>query len=125
MEVLHIIVSVLGLLSYSTTIFFATSAFFKMKLYQDKLSFMETSIQKILIITLGERMRKNFEDLNELKHKLAVLIEHEQYEEAQKLRKVIEKVEENAFKSLKNFQKTFGEDMCEIVISEINNDKDE
>lgn len=125
MEVLHIIVSVLGLLSYGTAIFFATSAFFKMKLYQDKLSFMETSIQKILIITLGERMRKNFEDLNELNLKLAALIEHEQYEEAEKLKKVVEKVKENAFKSLKNFQKTFGEDMCEIVISEMNNDKDE
>lgn len=125
MEVLHIIVSVLGLLSYGTAIFFATSAFFKMKLYQDKLSFMETSIQKILIITLGERMRKNFEDLNELNLKLADLIEHEQYEEAEKLKKVIEKVKENAFNSLKNFQKTFGKDMCETVISEINNDKDE
>lgn len=125
MEVLHIIVSILGMFAYTAAIFFATSAFFKMKLYQKKLSFIETSIQKILIITLGDRLRKNFEDLNELKHKLAVLIEHEQYEEAQKLRKVIEKVEENAFKSLKNFQKTYGEDMCEIVISEINNDNDE
>lgn len=125
MEVLNIILFILGLLAYCTSIFFATSAYFKMKLYQDKLSFMETSIQKILIITLGERMRKNFEDLNELNLKLADLIEHEQYEEAEKLKKVIEKVEENAFNSLNNFQKTFGKDMCEIVISEINNDKDE
>lgn len=79
--------------------------------------------KKMMMLVMTEHLRGIFNELNSLKATLNELVENENFEEAKKLKTVIEDAEESAMNALRHFQDMFGNDACKVTITKVNTDK--
>lgn len=126
MQVLEIILTVVAILAYFATAYFACCAYFYLRRQKDSIKTVDDSIEtvnislsRMLMMVMGDHLRDSFREVNALQKEFHELIENERYEEAERLKSIIESAEKSAEKSLHNFKELFG-DECEVVVTKIN-----
>jgi hypothetical protein len=122
MQILNIIFTILTIIANGALAYFAITAWFELRRLKRKLTGMERAMTVVTTITMGNHVRDNFEQLNEMKATFLRLVENEQYEEAEELKNAIAKMELNAEHALKEFK-----DICggEIVVTKVKSHIDE
>ena len=125
MQILNIILTVAATIANGTMIYFTITAWFELRRMKRKLTAMERAMAIVTTITMGEHVKSNFDQLNEMKATFHRLVENEQYEEAEELKNAIAKMELNAEHALKEFKDICGDKLCEIVVTKVKNHIDE
>lgn len=119
MQVLEIILTVVAILAYFATAYFACCAYFYLRRQNDSIKIVSKSLSRMLMMVMGDHLRDSFNEVNAMQKEFHELIENERYEEAERLKSIIESAEKSAEKSLHNFKELFG-DECEVVVTKIN-----
>lgn len=109
-----LILTVTGSIAYFAMTFFATEAWFRLRRMQKDINHMKAAQQKCLMLTMGEHLRSNFNEVNSMRKTMQELVENEDFEQAEKLKAVLAKAEAGALSALKQFKETFGDDIVEI-----------
>ena len=117
MQILNIIFTIMATIAAWILTLFAITAWGELRRLNRKLTVMERAMTIVTTITMGEHVKSNFEQLNEMKAAFHRLIENEQYEEAEKLKAAITEMERNAEASMKRFKDICGDDICKIVVT--------
>ena len=117
MQILNIILTIVTIIANCFLTLFAITAWFELRRMKRNLTVMERAMTIVTTITMGEHVKSNFEQLNEMKAAFHRLIENEQYEEAEKLKAAITEMERNAEASMKRFKDICGDDICKIVVT--------
>ncbi len=116
MAILKVAFYIVAMISYLAMTFFVCYSFNKLR----ELRRMQV---KILMLVMSDHLRNTFNDLNDMKSTFNELVENENFEEAKKLKTVIEHFEESAMNALRRFQDMFGNDACTVTIKKVNADK--
>lgn len=116
MEILKVIYQLVAIIAYSAMSFFVAYAVTKIRE-------LRRTQKKMMMLVMTEHLRGIFNELNSLKATLNELVENENFEEAKKLKTVIEDAEESAMNALRHFQDMFGNDACKVTITKVNTDK--
>ena len=104
---------------------FAITAWFELRRLKRDIIGMKRALAVTTTITMGEHVKSNFEQLNEMKAAFHRLIENEQYEEAEELKNAIAKMELSAEHALKEFKDICGDKLCDIVVTKVKSHIDE
>ena len=121
MQILNIIFTIVAIIANAAVTYFAITAWFEIRRMNRKLTGMKRAMAIVTTITMGEHVKSNFEQLNEMKAAFHRLIENEQYEEAEELKKAIAKMELSAEHALKEFKDICGDKLCEVVVTKVKN----
>ena len=121
MQILNIIFTIVAIIANAAVTYFAITAWFEVRRMNRKLTGMERAMAIVTTITMGEHVKSNFDQLNEMKAAFHRLIENEQYEEAEELKKAIAKMELSAEHALKEFKDICGDKLCEVVVTKVKN----
>lgn len=116
MEILKVAFTIMATIVYSAMTFFVAYAIIKIRE-------LRRTQMKMMMLVMSEHLRGTFNELNNLKATLNELVENENFEEAKKLKTVIENAEESAMNALRHFQDMFGNDACKVTITKVNTDK--
>ena len=119
MQILNIILTIVAFIGNCAVTYFAITAWFELRRLKRKLTGMERAMAIVTTITMGEHVKSNFEQLNEMKAAFHQLVENEQYEEAEELKNAIAKMELSAEHALKEFKDICGDKLCEIVVTKV------
>ena len=119
MQILNIILNIMAIIANCFLTWFAVTAWFELRRMKRKLTGMERAMAIVTTITMGEHVKSNFEQLNEMKAAFHQLVENEQYEEAEELKNAIAKMELSAEHALKEFNDICGDKLCEIVVTKV------
>ena len=125
MQILNIILTVAATIANFFLTWFAITAWFELRRLKRDIIGMRRSLIITTTITMGEHVRSNFEQLNEMKDAFRRLVENEQYEEADNLKAAIVKMTHHAEESLKQLKDVCGDDICEVVVTKVKNHIDE
>lgn len=125
MQILNIIFDIMAIIVNCFLTWFAITAWWELRSMKRDIIGMRHALAVITTITMGEHVKSNFEQLNEMKAAFHRLVENEQYEEAEELKKAIAKMELNAEHALKEFKDICGDKFCEIVVTKVKNHIDE
>ena len=125
MQILNIIFTIVAIIANAAVTYFAITVWFEVRRMNRKLTGMERAMAIVTTITMGEHVKSNFEQLNEMKAAFHRLVENEQYEEAEELKNAIAKMEISAEHALKEFKDICGDKLCEIVVTKVKNHIDE
>ena len=117
MQVLHIIMHVFCSIAYFAMSFFAVSAWFRLRKQEKEMSRMNSLLHHLTAMVMGMHVQDNFDQVAKMRKTLDELVESENYEEAEKLKAAIDKMQEAAVQSLRNFREAFGDSIKEIVIT--------
>lgn len=120
-DIIFFAVSIIGSLGTMCFVFIAFS--YAQHLKKDSIAIRKL-LDRMLFLVMGDHIRNNFNEVNELKKTFSDLVNREQYEEAENLKMVISKAAENAERSLHNFKEIFGDDACEIIVSDVKKNSD-
>ena len=121
MQILNIIFTIVAIIANAAVTYFAITVWFEVRRMNRKLTGMERAMAIVTTITMGEHVKSNFEQLNEMKAAFHRLVENEQYEEAEELKNAIAKMEISAEHALKEFKDICGDKLCEIVVTKVKN----
>ena len=102
-------------------IYFALTAWFELHRLKRDITGIKRALTVTTTITMGQNVRANFKELNNMRNTLHRLIENEQYEEAEKLKDAIIRMEHNAEEALNNFKDICGDDICDVIVTKVNN----
>jgi len=91
MQILNIILYIMAIIANCFLTWFAITAWFELRRLKRDIIGMKRALAVTTTITMGEHVKSNFEQLNEMKAAFHRLIENEQYEEAEKLKAAIKK----------------------------------
>lgn len=119
MQILNIILSIMAIIANCFLTWFAITAWFELRRIKNDILGMKHALAVTTTITMGEHVKSNFEQLNEMKASFHRLVENEQYEEAEELKNAIAKMELNAEHALKEFKDICGDKLCEIVVTKV------
>ena len=119
MQILNIIFTIVAIIANAAVTYFAITAWFEVRRMNRKLTGMERAMAIVTTITMGEHVKSNFDQLNEMKAAFHRLVENEQYEEAEELKKAIAKMELSAEHALKEFKDICGDKICEVVVTKV------
>ena len=119
MQTLHTIVLFLGGISYAAMTFFACYAFIRLRRMGSDIFDMGDEIHTMLAIAVGEHIRKDVEELNSMKERFDELLEEERFEDASRLKKIIEQQEHVVEQSIDRFKKAFGEDAVRVEMTNL------
>jgi len=119
MQILNIIFTIVVIIANGFITWFAITAWFELRRMKRILTGMERAMTIVTPITMGQYVKGNFEQLNEMKAAFRRLVENEQYEDAEELKKAIAKMELNAEHALKEFKDICGDKLCEIVVTKV------
>ena len=119
MQILNIILSIMAIIANCFLTWFAITAWFELRRIKNDIIGMKRALAITVTITMGEHVKSNFEQLNEMKASFHRLVENEQYEEAEELKNAIAKMELNAEHALKEFKDICGDKLCEIVVTKV------
>ena len=117
MQVLNIIFTIVAIVANAAMTYFAVTAWFEFRK-------MKRSINVTAALTMSDHVRGNFEQLNEMRAAFRRLVKNEQYEEAEKLKTAIVKMEHNAETSLKQLKSLYG-NICDVVMTDVSVRHDE
>ena len=119
MEVLNIIFNVVAVVANGALTFFAINAWFALHRMEQKVNGMSSSVAITTALTMGEHVRKNFEEVNRMKETFQHLVDTEQYEEAQELQGLIMNAEREAEASLKCFKEICGDSIVDVIVTSV------
>lgn len=119
MELLNIVLTILTIVANIALTFFAISAWFGLHRLERIISSMHRDITITATLTMGNHVKENFEQVNNMKETFNRFVETEHYEEAAQMQEMIEKAEKVAMESLEHFRKTFGENLAEIIVDRV------
>lgn len=125
MQILNIIFIVAAIIASYLLMWFAITAWGELRRLNRKLAVMERSMTIVTTITMGQHVRGNFEQLNEMKAAFRRLVENEQYEDAEELRRAIIKMEHHAKEAMDHFKDICGDNLCEVIVTKVKNHIDE
>ena len=125
MQILNIIFTIVTIIANCFLTWFAITAWFALRRLNRDFAGMKRAMAIVTAITMGEHVKSNFEQLNEMKAAFHRLIEKEQYEEAEELKKAIAKMELGAEHALKEFKDLCGDKLCEIFVTKVKSHVDE
>lgn len=117
MQILNIIFTIVAIVANAAMTYFAVTAWFEFRK-------MKRSINVTAALTMSDHVRGNFEQLNEMRATFRRLVKNEQYEEAEKLKTAIVKMEHNAETSLKQLKSLYG-NICDVVMTDVSVRHDE
>ena len=117
MQAIHIIVSILSCIAYIGMTTLVCYLFQQHRKMKEQIDFIAYTVSRIFAIVSSLKVQANFDKIAEMQELMQKLVRDENYEEAEKLKTVIEEGIKNAFKSLEAFKDTFGEDVAASVIS--------
>ena len=117
MQTLQIIVSIMSVVSYAAMTFLASFAFVRLRRLSDEVSDLRRTTHTTLCITMGEHIRNNVDELNSMKERFDELLEEERFEDASRLKKIIEQQEHVIEQSIDRFKKAFGEDAVRVEMT--------
>lgn len=117
MQILNIILTVAAIIASYFLTWFAITAWGELRRMNRKLAGMERAMSVVTTITMGNHVKDNFKQLNEMKATFLRLVENEQYEEASNLKAAIAEMERNAEASMKRFKDICGDDICKVVVT--------
>lgn len=119
MQIQNIIFTIVAFIGNVAVTYFAITAWFEFRRIKSDIIGMRRALAITTTITMGEHVKSNFEQLNEMKAAFHRLVENEQYEEAEELKNAIAKMELNAEHALKEFKDICGDKLCEIVVTKV------
>ena len=117
MQTLQIIVSIMSVVSYAAMTFLAGFAFVRLRRLSEEVSDLRRTTHTTLCITMGEHIRNNVDELNSMKERFDELLEKECFEDASRLKKIIELQEHAIERSIDHFKKAFGEDAVRVEMT--------
>lgn len=117
MQTLSITAMILSVIANGAMTFLTVFAFVRMGRLSDEISDMKYAVSKVLAITLANSVRDSFNEVNKMKDQMAGMIEDERFEEAEEMKKVIDKAERAAFQALQHFKDDFGDDSVDVYIT--------
>lgn len=119
METIEFVIHLCGGIAYGLMSYFAICAWFRLrKLGTDMHDLWKVSA-KVYAIVSALKLQSTFDQLNEMKNTLRQLVQADQFEEAAKLKEIVEKQEREALESLKKFQDTFGGEGVNVDVKQI------
>lgn len=119
MQTLHIILSLMGIVAYVATATFACYAFGGLKRQEAELDEIKYGVKTSIALAMGEHLRNSFNEINDMKETLRDMVEDERFEEAERLKAVIEKAESGAMRELERFREHFGKDCVDVEITNV------
>lgn len=109
-----------GLVSY-----FAIGAWFRLRQFSSDIRDLQKVSVKVYAIVSALKLQSTFDQLNEMKNTLCQLVQAEKFEEAAKLKEIVEKQERAALDSLKEFRETFGGEYVKVDVKQIKSKNEE
>jgi hypothetical protein len=97
--------------------FLASFAFVRLRRLSNEVGRLHHDVHTTLCITMGEHIRNNVDELNSMKERLEELLEDERFEDAARLKKIIEHQEHQIELAIARFKKTFGEDTVRVEMT--------
>lgn len=120
MQILNIIFTIVAIIANGALTYFAITAWFELRRLKRDFTGMKRAMSIVTTITMGEHVKSNLDQLNEMKETFIKLVEEERYEEAERLKAAIAKVERNAKAAMERFEDICG-DRCEIIVTKLKN----
>lgn len=116
MTTLQIIVHLVTIVAYVFLIALCITTFRYFRRQQDDID----HINRTLHILMGEHLRQNVDELNDMKERLEELVEEDRYEDAQRLKQIIDEQERSVKEQIDKFRDTFGEDTVKVEVTKFN-----
>lgn len=119
MEIMNFVLVFCGVIAYGLMSFFAISAWFRLRRFDTDMHDLQKVSANVYAIVSALKLQSTFDQLNEMKNTLRQLVQAEQFEEADKLKEIVEKHEREALEILKKFQETFGGEWVKVDVKQI------
>lgn len=123
MQTLQFILTIVSILAYVVTSYMAIMAFFYLGRLKEREDFLRNVMKQLVTLSIVNEVRENVRDVNEMKTDLQRLIENEQFEDAEQLKKVISRVEGRVKRMIYELDATIGDGKVEQVIISAIKDK--
>lgn len=117
MEILPLCTFILAAITCLGTSLFVIHTVSALREVKEDQKFLMQITSKTFAITSALRLQQNFDQINDMKKALNRLIKEENYEDANKLKAVIDENMECALNALEAFRKTFGEDIAASIVA--------
>ena len=117
MQTLQIITTLMSIMCYGAMTFLASFAFVRLRRLSNEVGRLHHDVHTTLCITMGEHIRNNVDELNNMKERLEELLEDERFEDAGRLKKIIERQEHLIEQSIARFKNVFGEDAVRVEMT--------
>ena len=114
METMNFVLCLCGVIAYWLVSYFAVSAWSRLRKFGSDMHDLQKVSAKVYAIVYALKLQSTFDQLNEMKDTLRQLAQDEQFEEAAKLKEIVEKQEREAQESLKEFRETFGGEYVKV-----------
>lgn len=123
MQTLQIILTIVSILAYLATSYMAIMAFFYLRHLKKNKEVLREVLKKLLMLSIANEVRENTKVVNEMKIDFQRLIENEQFEDAEQLKKIIADVEGNVKRMLDELNDGLGDGKVkQIIIKTIKDD---
>lgn len=123
MQTLQFILTIVSILAYVVTSYMAIMAFFYLGRLKKREDFLRNVMKQLVTLSIVNEVRENVRDVNEMKTDLQRLIENEQFEDAEQLKKIISRVEGRVKRMIDELDATIGDGKVEQVIISAIKDK--
>lgn len=117
MQTLQIITTLMSIMCYGAMTFLASFAFVRLRRLSNEVGRLHHDVHTTLCITMDEHIRNNVDELNNMKERLEELLEDERFEDAGRLKKIIEHQEHLIEQSIARFKNVFGEDAVRVEMT--------
>lgn len=123
MQTLQIILTIVSILAYFATSYMAIMAFFYLRHLKKNKEVLREVLKRLLMLSIANEVRENMRDVNEMKIDFQRLIENEQFEDAEQLKKIISRVEGRVKRMIDELNDGLGDGKVEqVIIKTINDD---
>ncbi len=119
METTLIIFRIMASIVNGLLIGLAITVYFYMHRHQQKMKDITNMLVRLFVITMGEHLRHNFDQLKEMKEVLQELIAAERYEDAKRLKAVIDDHAQQTLEELRRFKEEFGDKVIKMDLTKI------
>lgn len=124
MQILNIIFTIVAIIANAAMTYFAVTAWFELRRTKRDIADMKRAIAVTTSITMGQHVKANYEELNDMKAAFHRLVKDERYEEAEELKKSIMRMERHADEALDQFKHLCG-DYCKVIVTKVKSHIDE
>ena len=111
MTTLRIITDLIVSFGHVALMTIAIVAFLTLRRMERRQRDISRTASTTLMLTMGEHLKSNVEELNDMQHRLSRLVEDEQYEAAEQLKGIIEKHEQTVRQSMEQIKRMFGDNV--------------
>ena len=117
MQTLQIITMLMSIVAYCAMTFLAGFAFVRIRRLSNEVGRLHHDVHATLCITMGEHIRNDVDELNSMKVRLEELLEDDRFEDAVRLKKIIEHQEHQIDLAIARFKDIFGEDAVKVEVT--------